>query len=386
MRNPSLMSRAEIAGGRAVEPDPLCPPFELTPLERPPHEVISEVLLELLQRGRVAVGFSGGIDSSGLLCLATELARKHALPEPIAVTARYANAPDSEESEWQELVIAHLGLDDWIKVPLDDEVDAVGPEAAIGLLEEGVRWPPLAHSKQPLFRQVPGCIYVNGNGGDEITAPTQSHVVKLLITRRIGPRPAALKALVSSLTPALFDREREPRYPAWIPRRHHRELRALAEPVELGGEYTWHHALEHRTNAPWALRGHRGLILHAARHGVEMVQPLTDRRVIRSMLWAGGRLGFGARSIAAQELFADVLPRQVAKRRTKADFTEAIFNNHSRAFISAWDGNGAPDWVEPEVFRDAVLAGGSYDCLALLQYVWLAKNGSTAPNDTLQRV
>lgn len=386
MRNPALMSLAEIAGGRAVEPDPLCPSFDLTPLERAPSGVISEVMLELLQRNRVAIGFSGGIDSSGLLCLAAHLARTHGLPEPIAVTARYPKAPQSDEVEWQESVIAHLSLDEWIKVELDDDVDLVGPEAAIGLLEEGVRWPPLTHVKQPLFRQVPGCIYVTGDGGDEITTTTQAASVKLLITRKVGFRPAVVAAAASQLVPALFDRDREPRYPEWIRREARHELRALVEPVRLGGEYRWRQALEHRTNAPWALRGHHGLVRHAARHDVELVQPLTDRRVIRSMLWAGGRLGFGDRSLAARALFSDLLPRSTAKRRTKADFGEAVLNTHTAAFIDSWDGTGAPAWVDAEVFRAALVAGGTYDCAALLQYLWLSKNGSTEPNDSLQRV
>ncbi|MCU1504422.1 MAG: hypothetical protein JWM12_3776, partial [Ilumatobacteraceae bacterium] len=173
----AVMSLEEIVLGGAFEPSPDHPPRPIVPVHRPPRDVLGEVLLGILRRGRTAVAFSGGIDSSGLLCLATAVARANGLAEPVAVTARFPDAPSTDETRWQELVIGHLRLADWVKVDFRDECDVIGHEAQIGLRRYGVRWPPLVYAEQPLMRACPGATYVMGNGGDELTFPTRAGVL-----------------------------------------------------------------------------------------------------------------------------------------------------------------------------------------------------------------
>ena len=43
------------------------------------------------------------------------------------VTHRFPRVPESDEGEWQELVIGRLGLDDWERLEWDDEMDLIGP-------------------------------------------------------------------------------------------------------------------------------------------------------------------------------------------------------------------------------------------------------------------
>jgi asparagine synthetase B (glutamine-hydrolysing) len=99
----SMMSIEEIALGLALESDPNHPPPELPPETRRPQQVLEEILLGALSRSRVAVAFSGGVDSSGLLCLAAHVARTHGLPDPIAVTCRF---PQASATSWPTMCSA----------------------------------------------------------------------------------------------------------------------------------------------------------------------------------------------------------------------------------------------------------------------------------------
>ena len=65
-----------------------------------------------------------------MLAAAADAARREGLPAPIPVSARFPDAPRSEEAYWQERVVDHLGLDDWLRVDVaDGELDILGPRA-----------------------------------------------------------------------------------------------------------------------------------------------------------------------------------------------------------------------------------------------------------------
>ena len=377
--SPPAMSIEEIALGSVYEQSPEHPPRVIRPVPRPPSAVLGDVLAGLLRRGRVAIAFSGGIDSSGLLCLATEVARERGLEEPIAVTARFPDAPSTDESRWQELVVGHLGLADWMKVELSDECDVIGVDAQAGLLRHGVRWPPLVHAEQPLMRACHGATYVMGNGGDEITFPTRAGVVELVARGTVRRNRAAMRALVADLTPELN----------WLPGRASRLLPSWIRPEarphlrEVAGHhrrrpFRWAAALDHRTNAPWARRGHATVVQSGVDAGVDVVQPLTDLDVVGAMLAAGGRWGFPDRATAALALFGDSLPLAVRRRVDKVDFTDAYIGRPSRAFIDAWDGSGVPtDLVDPELLAAEWRSPSPrYSSIPLLQHAWLAQHTS----------
>jgi hypothetical protein len=42
-------------------------------------------------------------------------------------------------------------------------------------------------------------------------------------------------------------------------------------------------------------------------------------------------------------LFADVVPEALISRWGKAEFSEPMFSNHTRAFGRSWDGRGGID-------------------------------------------
>ncbi len=133
-----------------------------------PAEALEEAVLPALARGPCFVSFSGGRDSSVVLAAAASAARREGLPLPVPVTNVFPEAASSSESEWQELVVAHLGLSDWIRLELHDELDCVGPLAQ-GILERhGLLWPFNAHFHAPLLEVARGGTLLTGVGGDEL--------------------------------------------------------------------------------------------------------------------------------------------------------------------------------------------------------------------------
>ena len=163
-------------------------PYELTPLEvasglvfglAPPRPLPTEIagepidaferaILPALQRPPCVVSFSGGRDSSAALAVAVRVARREGLPLPIPSTNRFPAVKDSHESDWQERVVAHLGIDDWLRPEFTDELDCVGPIATSVLRRYGLLWPFNAHFHVPHLEAAAGGSLLTGIGGDEI--------------------------------------------------------------------------------------------------------------------------------------------------------------------------------------------------------------------------
>jgi hypothetical protein len=122
-----LMSPEEITWGYLVGNDGTLP----APTEPPPtpRAALEEALLPLVTRPPCGVAFSGGRDSSLVLAIATRLARMHGVPDPVPITRRFPTVAAADETDWQELVVRHLGLREWERIEFHDELDIVGPLA-----------------------------------------------------------------------------------------------------------------------------------------------------------------------------------------------------------------------------------------------------------------
>src|SRR5215471_11329425 len=138
-----MMSALEIAAGFPLPGGVSLP--GLIPSEVEPRLAFAQSMVAALSRPPCVVSFSGGRDSSLVLALAAEVARGEGLPLPIPVTVRPAGDSDREEHEWQERVVGQLGLDDWVRVEIGDELDCVGPEAQRLLIRHGILWPANVH-------------------------------------------------------------------------------------------------------------------------------------------------------------------------------------------------------------------------------------------------
>ena len=107
---------------------------------------------------------------------------------------------------------------------------------------------------------------------------------------------------------------------------------------------------------------------------VSLVQPFFDSRFIRALGESAPRLGFPSRATAMQIHFGDVLPPQIAERRTKAVFDELHGGRSCREFARLWDGRGLdPALVDVEVLRREWLSERpAYRSLTALNAAWLA--------------
>ncbi len=130
-----------------VRPDPVPLPEldrALTPLE-----ALERAVLPGLLEPPCMVDFSGGRDSSIVLATATRVARKRGLSLPVPSTNLFPALPDTHESEWQEIVIRHLGLPDWHRRTFDNELELLGPLATSVMARHGLVAPAAAYVALP---------------------------------------------------------------------------------------------------------------------------------------------------------------------------------------------------------------------------------------------
>jgi hypothetical protein len=345
---------------------------------------LERALLPALERSPCVVSFSGGRDSSAILAVAADVARRHGLPAPVPVTMRFPGRPESDESSWQRVVLDHLGLRAEV-VDLREELDALGPIAVDALRRNGVRWPANAYLHAPVLELARGGALVTGVGGDELLGAQASRHVWLLRARsrprRSDPRTVARDLRPRRAREAAWLRAGGPRY-AWLTDAGQELVDHALARDEVSWPHRWDRALDHwyASRAFGALAG--GIALYATPFGAEVVNPLLDAGVLAELRRAGGATGFPNRTVAMRRLFGALLPDAVLARATKAAFTRSLFGPVVRAFARDWDGSGVdPRWVDAGVLRAAWLTEGEPDFRStlLLHDAWLrAQPGSAA--------
>ena len=77
-------------------------------------------------------------------------------PVPGRASFHFPESPAAEETEWQELVVGHLGLDTWVRREITDELDFVGPLAQRAMLRHGLLWPANMHFVAAVAREATG--------------------------------------------------------------------------------------------------------------------------------------------------------------------------------------------------------------------------------------
>jgi asparagine synthase (glutamine-hydrolysing) len=310
-------------------------------LERQPTvgvvAALETVLLKLLLTPPCVIAFSGGRDSSVLLSLAVRLARREGLQEPIPVTLRFPSSTGAQEDEWQERVISHLALRDWVRRSFDDELDLVGPVARDVLRRDGLPYPYNLHLQVPMLEVARGGSLVTGLGGDEAFSPS-SRVWNVLMGR-VRPRRADAKAIVRSLAPqpfrVLFERRGTPLSLPWLLPDANRLLVAAWSSDQLRLPLRWDARLREWWLSRYVHLAAERIARLAAGFGVSACHPFVEPSVIAALARDIGARGFTSRDGVLERLFGDVLPPGVAQRVTKAGFDDVLWNRHSRAFVDA---------------------------------------------------
>jgi asparagine synthase (glutamine-hydrolysing) len=322
-----------------------------------PRDALERSLLPSLQRAPCLVSFSGGRDSSAVLAVATHVARREGLPDPIPATLRFPSAEESAESEWQEQVVEHLGLTDWIRVERTAELDCVGPVATSALARHGLLWPCNAHFHVPVIESARGGSLLTGIGGDEMFGPSRWWYARRVLGRRMRPRPRDVLAIGLALAPPLLRRPVIRRkthipYPWLRPDTVAALERGLARD-EAAEPFGWRGRIEWRADRRYLHVGTASLAELGRAEGVVLSHPLFGGEFISALAALPAPRRYRSRQEAMDALFGDVLPPPVRSRSTKASFDGAFWHEHSRELVARWNGEGVDETlVDPELLRE----------------------------------
>lgn len=351
------LSPLEIASGLIFG----CTPSEPLPLPADagtPIEALERAILPALLRPPCLVSFSGGRDSSTILAIAVRLARREGLELPVPATNRFPQAAGSDESEWQERVIVHLGLTEWLRLEFGDELDTVGPVAMRALRKHGPRTPFNAHFHMPLFEEALGGSLITGIGGDEALGVQRWARAASVLAGRVRPRPrdvlsVGLAAAPTPVRRAVLARRDTPIFLPWLRPKAQQEVwsrwiaTVASQPLRWQGRFAWYRRLR------YIRLGLESLDLLARDHRTHVHHPFVDAGFSAAIAALPRDDRFLGRTAAMRELFGDLLPQEVAARRTKSNYDFAFWSEHSRRLVESWDGNTIdPELVDPEILRD----------------------------------
>lgn len=381
-----MMTSTEVARGYLAGSEGVLTPAIDT--DTSPRQVLERVLARSLSRPPCGVAFSGGRDSSLLLAVATHVARRDGLPDPIPLTRRFPALEEADERDWQELVVRRLGLDDWQRMDFTDELDIVGPIAQRHLRTHGVVWPAAIATSVPLFEAIPGGSLVDGEGGDEVLGDEAHRIAGLnwlLRGGRQGLRRRS-RAALAAVAPRWLrrrhvQRERAARPWAWLRPDARDEFVTALTRDRVERPLSWAASVRAMPlrRAQSKASQNRAILARAA--GVELSSPLLDPEFVHAMARDGGFRGRGDRAAVLRHLAAGLLPEEVFTRRTKATFNRAYISTYSCRFAEEWSGTGVDlDLVDPDGLRATWLGQPAHwMSAALLQQAWLAALPSPAP-------
>jgi asparagine synthase (glutamine-hydrolysing) len=368
----------EAAAGLGIGSEPR-PFYAVTPSREDPLEALIAVMAGHLRAGPTYVSFSGGRDSSAILAVATLAARRHGLPEPVPITLRFAGVASTEESDWQELVINHLGLGRWEVIELGDELDLLGDLACDALRAHGHLYPPNAYFHVPMLERAGTGRLLTGYDGDGLFGYWRWERAQSILSGRRRPTARDLPRVGLALAPAAVRRRTMPapllaRVAPWLRAAALRDWQDRARAAVAAEPRRWDRRVAfYGHDLVLALSTHSLRLLGAAR-GIEVAFPFLDSRFASALAAAGGAGGFGDRSGVMRAVFAPALPLDVLVRRGKAEFGRALWHERARAFAREWDGSGVdPALVDADVLRaDWAQENPRFTASTLLHGAWLA--------------
>lgn len=377
------LSPLEVASGFVFGPDPTAAP--LPDRVGTPRQELERVIRTELERPPCFIAFSGGRDSSAILALAVDVARREGLDEPIPLTRRHEGAPMTDESGWQELVVRHLEVTNWERVVVSDDLDMIGDIALDALRRHGPLHPSFGHLSVPLYRAATGGSLLTGEGGDEFFDLRRMVYARRQIKRLgKGLTRARLSALAYTLAPVpvrrpwqLRDFRRSDQFFGWLRPEPKRTAVALLADRAASEPLGWSAFMRWAQRQRWATVPERMADLLAADAGARNVDPLYAPRVIAALANDRRFLGHPDRSAAYRAVFGDLLPDTIWDRSTKASFNEAVTTRRFLAFARDWDGTGFDDdLIDPDALRQEWLGEmPQVGALALLQLAWLRFEG-----------
>lgn len=320
--------------------------------------MLEHVVRESLASAPTFVGFSGGRDSSLVLAVAAHVARRDGLPLPVPLTLTFPGVEGADESEWQDLVLDHLGLPDRVVVPVHDEMRLLGDLARSGLERRGLLFPAVAQADAVRLVPAAGGHLLTGEGGDDVLNRRRGTPLHLL-RRRLATPGLPSRRLLAEVGRAVRPVATLPRdryltvMPSWLRTDAAREAaRRLA--ADDTSPLRWDRGVIRLlgSRATQVVTGNLAAV--AREHDVTYVHPLLDPRFVGALATDGGAWGFAGRTDVLRRLAGDLLPDPVLARTSKAWFNATRWGDDEREFGRTWDGSGIdPALVDHEALRAA---------------------------------
>ena len=379
------LTSLELASGLICGQQPGVPALPPPSDSRPARRVLEDAILAALHAGPCFVSFSGGRDSSAVLATAMLVARREGVPPPIPVTLWFPGVRSTDETAWQEQVIAHLAVPDWERIEIGEELDFLGGIARACLRAHGLLWPPNAYFHVPMFRVARGGCLLTGLDGDGLLGGWRWARPQSVLARRVRLRPADVARIGLALAPPVLRRRWPSRFPlppvTWLrtPAQAAFARRWVAE--SAAEPRRWDHRMAWYARRRYLYLAQRSLAVVAAGEAAEVRHPLAEPAFIAALARDGGAGGWGDRTATMAALFGDVLPPAVIERRRKAEFGRALWRTEARAFARQWDGTGVdPAMVDAERLRAAWAADNPvFASVTSLHAAWLAVSERTSP-------
>jgi hypothetical protein len=374
--SPRALTPLEIASGVVLHLPGRLP--KLPPLEpgTTPRAALEAAILPMLERAPCLVSFSGGRDSSAVLGTADAVARREGLPVPIPITHRFSAAAGADESEWQDTVVRHLELDDWLRVDLSTELDAVGPVAASVIERHGLLWPCNNYFHDPIFKAASGGAVLTGIGGDEAFVGCNWDRAIAVLQGRVRPVPRDILRVGFALAPAavkrVFIRRWLPELLPWLRPVARREVERWVAADAAGEPLRYEGRLRRLLGSPAQRTGLQGLDALAADHDAVVAHPLHDPGFFAALAAQPAPDRYRSRTDAMEALVGDLLPPEVLNRSTKSHFSEVVWGPASRELAAGWDGDALdPEIVDFDRLRQEWAADApDTQTITLLQSVW----------------
>ena len=322
-----------------------------------------------------------------MLAVAVAVARREGLPAPIPVTHRFPAAAGTDESVWQETVITHLGLDDWLRVELSSELDAVGPVATSVIERHGLLWPCNTYFHDPIFEAASGGAVLTGIGGDEAFMGSAWDRAVAVLQGRVRPVPRDILRVGFALAPAVvkraFMRRWLPDLFPWLRPEARREVETRVVAAAAGEPLRHERRLRRLLGSPTDRIGLEGLEALAADRDAIVAHPLRDPRFLAALAALPPADRRRSRSESMEDLVGDLLPGDVLRRSTKSHFTDVLWGGASVELAASWDGDSVDaQLVDVEQLRrEWRSAEPDTQTITLLQSVWLtrARAGADRP-------
>jgi asparagine synthetase B (glutamine-hydrolysing) len=373
------LSPLEISSGLVLPPARRPPALPVLEPGTTPRAAFEAAILPALRRSPCLVSFSGGRDSSAVLATAASIARREGLPLPVPITHRFPSAGGTQETEWQEQVIGHLGLEDWVRIDAAGDLDCVGPVATGVLRRHGLLWPCNAYFHEPIFEAAAGGAVVTGVGGDEAFSPSSWARALAVLRGRARPGPRNLAHTAFALSPGIVKRMAIrrwlPEICPWLLPAARRRIEAFVASEAASEPLRWRRRYRELADSGYMEVSLGSLAVLASGHDVELAHAFHDRRFLAALAALPAARRPATRSDAMTMLVGDLLPPALLNRSTKARFDQVFWTEHSRELVADWQGEGIdPELVDLERLREEWASPTpEAHTFTLLQSIWLTR-------------